>query len=356
MRWIKITGAAHHSKPLAKIFGEARVNKITEGMIRDYIAERHRAGRANAKVNKELAILIGILRRAKRWHLFSEDIRRLKAGRSRVGRVLGHDEKLRLLRASKANPEWQRARLAMLLALNTTMRAGEIRNLQWRDVDWIERMVCVRRGKTDESQRDIPMNREAYDAILLLREQAKVVFGDDLAPDWYVFFAERVGEDADATRPVRTWRTAWRSLTRAVQCPDCGVFQKPGARCSNEKCEADIHELRSPLRGLRFHDLRHQAITELSEGQASDETVMSIAGHIDRRMMSHYSHIRKQARRTALDRLCDGSAERNSRGDTAQSTAQSHQLTAVPFFQVIEKNGGDDETRTRDLCRDRAAF
>jgi hypothetical protein len=24
--------------------------------------------------------------------------------------------------------------------------------------------------------------------------------------------------------------------------------------------------------------------------------------------------------------------------------------------QSIEKNGGDDETRTRDLCRDRAAF
>ena len=26
------------------------------------------------------------------------------------------------------------------------------------------------------------------------------------------------------------------------------------------------------------------------------------------------------------------------------------------FPQVLEKNGGDDETRTRDLCRDRAAF
>ena len=26
------------------------------------------------------------------------------------------------------------------------------------------------------------------------------------------------------------------------------------------------------------------------------------------------------------------------------------------FPQVIERNGGDDETRTRDLCRDRAAF
>jgi hypothetical protein len=26
------------------------------------------------------------------------------------------------------------------------------------------------------------------------------------------------------------------------------------------------------------------------------------------------------------------------------------------FPQMLERNGGDDETRTRDLCRDRAAF
>jgi hypothetical protein len=28
----------------------------------------------------------------------------------------------------------------------------------------------------------------------------------------------------------------------------------------------------------------------------------------------------------------------------------------IPSLQVIEKNGGDDGTRTRGLCRDRAAF
>jgi integrase len=65
----------------------------------------------------------------------------------------------------------------MLLALNTTMRAGEIRNLRWRDIDWMERAVQVRRGKTDESQREIPLNREAYEAVLKLRDQAKLVCG-----------------------------------------------------------------------------------------------------------------------------------------------------------------------------------
>ena len=58
-----------------------------------------------------------------------------------------------------------------------------------------------------------------------------------------------------------------------------------------KNAKADIRKVRSPVARLRFHDLRHRAISELAEGGASDETVMSIAGHIDRRMMSHYSPI-----------------------------------------------------------------
>jgi hypothetical protein len=71
-------------------------------------------------------------------------------------------------------------------------------------------------------------------------------------------------------------------------------------------------------------------------------------------MMSHYSHVRKQARRAALDRLCEKTASGD--GDTAQPTAQLNQDGAEPFSQVIERNGGDDETRTRDLCRDSVAW
>lgn len=36
--------------------------------------------------------------------------------------------------------------------------------------------------------------------------------------------------------------------------------------------------------------------------------------------------------------------------------SESASLLGAPFSQVTEKNGGDDGTRTRDLCRDRAAF
>jgi integrase len=51
----------------------------------------------------------------------------------------------------------------------------------------------------------------------------------------------------------------------------------------------------------RWHDNRHTLITELAESGAGDETIMEIAGHVDRQMLRHYSHIRMKAKRAALD-------------------------------------------------------
>jgi hypothetical protein len=45
------------------------------------------------------------------------------------------------------------------------------------------------------------------------------------------------------------------------------------------------------------------AITELCEMGLSDMTIMGIAGHVSREMLEHYSHIRLQAKRQALENL-----------------------------------------------------
>jgi integrase len=67
-----------------------------------------------------------------------------------------------------------------------------------------------------------------------------------------------------------------------------------------------VEEGGSAVPGLRFHDLRHQAITELAEVGASDGTLMALAGHMSRRMMEHYSHVRMTAKRDALAKLESG--------------------------------------------------
>jgi hypothetical protein len=43
------------------------------------------------------------------------------------------------------------------------------------------------------------------------------------------------------------------------------------------------------------HDNRHTLITELSKSRAGGQTIMTIAGHLSRQMLSRYRHIRMQA-------------------------------------------------------------
>ena len=124
-------------------------------------------------------------------------------------------------------------------------------------------------------------------------------------------------------------------------------MQKPGKKCRNKECGADISKVKSPTHGLRFHDLRHHAITELSEGQASDQTIMSIAGHVSPKMLAHYSHVRLDAKRKALDALSGGSS--GSGCGTNYDTIAP--VAPEPSPQVIETNGRPGRTRTSDLFR-----
>jgi integrase len=112
-------------------------------------------GLSHRTVNLETGILRRILKRAKLWQRVADDISPLPEPHD-VGRALSHEEKGRLAKAAASKPEWQIAKLATELALNTTMRACEIRGLVWRDVDLLERTVAVRRSKTEARERLSP--------------------------------------------------------------------------------------------------------------------------------------------------------------------------------------------------------
>jgi len=53
----------------------------------------------------------------------------------------------------------------------------------------------------------------------------------------------------------------------------------------------------------RWHDNRHTLITDLAESGAGDETIRDIAGHVSKQMLKHYSHIRMEANRRALEAI-----------------------------------------------------
>jgi len=142
-----------------------------------------------------------------------------------------------------------------------------------------------------------------------------------------------------------------------------GKLQDPAKTCANEDCKGDIEKVKSPTEGLRFPDLRHQAITELAESQASDQTIMSIAGHVSPHMLAHYSHVRLEAKRNALDALSRTSASAPQRQPEAQDS-QGEQKgydtnradAGIVPAELIEMNGRPGRTRTSDLFRVKEAL
>jgi integrase len=92
--------------------------------------------------------------------------------------------------------------------------------------------------------------------------------GDDRKP--YVYHI-------DFSRPMDNWRSAW---TRA-------------------RYMAGLN--------FRWHDLRHTFVSRLAENPAiSEQTITALAGHVSKRMLERYSHIRTQAKRAAIESLETG--------------------------------------------------
>ena len=160
---------------------------------------------------------------------------------------------------------------AAIVAANTSMRPVEVKHLRRCDVNLVKRLVHVRRSKNETSHRVIPLNASAIDAAARMLERADLLGHTE--PEHYLWPACQWGR-YDATKPMLKWDTAWRALRDA----------------------AGLH-------GLRFHDLRHTVITELAEMGVADHVLESISGHLSRRMLEHYSHIRIDAKRQALDGL-----------------------------------------------------
>ena len=283
-------------------FGQEPLKRITAKRITEYRAWRAsqtkevKAGETvrqvpcvgPATLNAELGILRRILKRAKLWARVADDIRPLREPSS-IGRALTEDDKQRLLKTAVMRPEWETAYLAAILCLNTTARGCELKGLQWSDIDLFQRTITIRKTKTAAGERMIPLTSVAASALARLRTRAES-FGT-VEPSHYVFAAfvpkfnfndtNVVGYSLtgyDPTKHINSWRTAWRSLTKKAGLP-----------------------------GFRFHDLRHCAITQLAESGAADSTIMAIAGHVSRRMLERYSHVRMEAKRTAMEALSKGS-------------------------------------------------
>jgi integrase len=266
---------------LQPYFGKMLLADITADDIIRYQAARKKAGASPRTINMEVGTLRAMLRKHRLWANLQPDVRMLKA-RQDVGRALTVDEQHRLLTACRNN----RSRSlypAVLLSLHTGLRNGELRLLRWRQVDLLERTITVGKSKTAGGEgRIVPLSQTAAQCLQDWRSQFP-----DAHTAHYVFPSERYGLDGEdgyrdgkivpyevrPDTPIGSWKVAW-AAARAAAKVSC-----------------------------RWHDMRHSFVSKMAEGQASDATIMSLAGHLSRKMMEKYSHVRNEAKRQAISAL-----------------------------------------------------
>jgi len=286
---------------LKRLLGSKMLVDFNEAAVIKYQNDRLDEGTAPKTINEEVGFLLRILGEPGdilRVRLRKRKMLKLKV-RNTIGKAYSEAEKERMLQeARKARSP--HIYLALTLALNAGMRDAEIKTLTWAQINFGKEFLAVGRSKTEGGEgRTIPLNSALLPALTEYVAWYADQFGE-IRPEWYVFPFGKP-RPSDPTRPVTTLKTAW----------------------TNVRANAKVTG--------RFHDNRHTLITELAESGAGDQTIMDIAGHVSKQMLKHYSHIRMEAKRTALESIVkksmstDASIQQN--GQAGKSLQKSlHEL------------------------------
>jgi integrase len=258
---------------LKRLLGSKMLVDFNEAAVIKYQNDRLDEGTAPKTINEEVGFLLRILGEPGdiiRVRLRKRKMLKLKV-RNTIGKAYSTEEKERMLEeARKARSP--HIYMALTLALNAGMRDAEIKTLTWAQINFAKNFLAVGRSKTEGGEgRTIPLNSALLPALTEYVTWYTERFGE-IQPEWYVFPFGKP-RPADPTRHVTTLKTAWNNL----------------------RDNAKVTE--------RWHDNRHTLITELAESGAGDQTIMDIAGHVSKQMLKHYSHIRMEAKRTALESI-----------------------------------------------------
>src|SRR5260370_18355085 len=265
--------AAYAIRHITRLVGESIVVDITDKTVKAYHTTRLQEGAAPKTINGEVGFLLrllgeagdGIRARLRRQRALKLAVRR------QVGKAYTPEDKLALLAAAKAARS-PAIYPALMLALNAGMRDAEIRGLQWVRMDLGKAYLTVGDSKTEAGEgRTIPLNSVLLEAMGEYSRWYTNRFGK-IQPEWYVV-PFRKPRPNDPTRPMVTLKTSW----------------------NNARKKANIQG--------RWHDNRLTLITDLSQSCSGDETIRDIAGHVSKQMLKHYSHIRMEAKRRALESI-----------------------------------------------------
>lgn len=223
---------------------EVNMAHLSPRHIADYRDERLKVIKPNTVI-RELAIMSSIINHARReWNLnIINPVTIIKKPSSTPGRnrILNDEELSRLINQLENISPWYRPLVEF--ALETAMRRGEIMSLLWTNVNYEKSVAFLPLTKNGDS-RHVPLSSKA---IRILKSLPRDIEGR-------VF---PLNKDTVSVLFLRATR-------------------------------------RAKLDDVRFHDLRHMAITRLASVFSNPLELATISGHKSLSMLTRYTHLKAE--------------------------------------------------------------
>lgn len=255
-------------KVLVEHFGERRVKSITHSDIEAFKLARLkvptvRGGeRSITSVNRELELLRAILNFAQRQDWITKNP--FNSGSSLISqadethreRVMTFEEEERLLAACETHTR-KHLRPILIAAVDTGMRRGELLKLKWHNVDFAARSIEIEAFNTKTARaRTVAMTSRLASELKLI------------------------------------WENSPKDLDALVFGIADNIKKSFASACKAAK-----------IAELRFHDLRHTAITRMIEAGMQPAEVMRVSGHTTPAMLWRYLNANADTARRAADAL-----------------------------------------------------
>jgi integrase len=241
---------------LRKFFGFDRAIDITTDRIKAYAADRQKAHAANASINRELAALKRMFSLAVEDGRLSNTpyIPSLEEDNARQG-FLDHAAFVALI----ANlPEYLRDPITFLYL--SGWRLGEMKALEWRDVDLVGKLVRLRPEiSKNKDGRLLPLFGELLEIMERIHAKRQ--------PDCPLVFNRDTG-------PIGDFRKAWSKACKATG-----------------------------LSPILVHDLRRTAVRNMVRAGIPDRIAMSLSGHKTRSIFDRYNIVSEADLVEATERL-----------------------------------------------------
>ncbi len=253
-----------HLKPLREYFALTRAVNVTTAAVEQYIAERLKADKARATVNRETGALKQAFNLARKQARLTRVpyMPMLREDNARQG-FFEHSDFENLV-SNLPEPIDDVARFGYL----SGWRRGEIVSLTWDAVDRVGREVHLRTSKNGQG-RVLPLDGDLWD-LIERRWDARTIEKKDGTTKLSEFVFHRSGE------PIVDFRKPWKEACKKAKTP-----------------------------GRLFHDLRRTAVRNMIRAGVPQSVAMSISGHKTVSMFIRYNITSASDRIDALRRTAE---------------------------------------------------